>query len=93
MLVHSGSIQVGSLNTLRSVSYIIPNFSFSSQMFDCKILVCILKSFDIKSIPGVQKIKDNYNPSTWMLEVTSRSAESELGIDFAQIYKESTLYE
>jgi len=47
----------------------------------------------IKSIPGVQKIKDNYNPSTWMLEVTSRSAESELGIDFAQIYRESTLYE
>ncbi|XP_027919830.1 pleiotropic drug resistance protein 3-like isoform X1 [Vigna unguiculata] len=44
-------------------------------------------------IPGVQKIKDNYNPSTWMLEVTSRSAESELGVDFAQIYRESTLYE
>ncbi|KAG2407357.1 Pleiotropic drug resistance protein [Vigna angularis] len=44
-------------------------------------------------IPGVQKIKDNYNPSTWMLEVTSRSAESELGVDFAQIYRESALYE
>ncbi|KHN03241.1 Pleiotropic drug resistance protein 3 [Glycine soja] len=46
-----------------------------------------------ESIPGVPKIKDNYNPSTWMLEVTSRSAEAELGIDFAQIYRESTLYE
>ncbi|KAK7291744.1 hypothetical protein RIF29_07127 [Crotalaria pallida] len=46
-----------------------------------------------ESIPGVPKIKDNYNPSTWMLEVTSRSAETELGVDFAQIYRESTLYE
>ncbi|MED6182883.1 drug-responsive transcription factor pdr3 [Stylosanthes scabra] len=44
-------------------------------------------------IPGVPKIKDNYNPSTWMLEVTSGSAEVELGVDFAQIYRESTLYE
>lgn len=94
MLVHSGSIRVESLNTLRSVSYIMHNFiSFSSPMFDCKILLCILASFGIKRIPGVQKIRDNYNPSTWMLEVTSRSAESELGVDFAQIYRESTLYE
>ncbi|KAL1334327.1 hypothetical protein HN51_063258 [Arachis hypogaea] len=45
-----------------------------------------------ESIPGVPKIKDNYNPSTWMLEVTSGSAEVELGVDFAQIYRESTLY-
>ncbi|RYR75920.1 hypothetical protein Ahy_A01g000522 isoform C [Arachis hypogaea] len=46
-----------------------------------------------ESIPGMPKIKDNYNPSTWMLEVTSGSAEIELGVDFAQIYRESTLYE
>ncbi|MED6135634.1 drug-responsive transcription factor pdr3 [Stylosanthes scabra] len=44
-------------------------------------------------VPGVPKIKDNYNPSTWMLEVTSGSAEVDLGVDFAQIYRESTLYE
>ncbi|KAL1372939.1 hypothetical protein AAHE18_01G238500 [Arachis hypogaea] len=46
-----------------------------------------------ESIPRVPKIKDNYNPSTWMLEVTSCSAEVEIGVDFAQIYRESTLYE
>ncbi|KAI5579409.1 hypothetical protein BDE02_08G087600 [Populus trichocarpa] len=45
-----------------------------------------------ESIPGVPKIEDKYNPATWMLEVTSRSAEAELGVDFAQIYRESTLY-
>ncbi|KAI6672615.1 hypothetical protein NL676_000521 [Syzygium grande] len=42
-----------------------------------------------KSIPGVPKIKDNYNPATWMLEITSPSLESQLGIDYAIIYKES----
>jgi hypothetical protein len=40
----------------------------------------------------VPKIKDSYNPATWMLEVTSASAEAELGLDFAQIYKESSLH-
>lgn len=45
-----------------------------------------------QGIPGVAKIKDNYNPATWMLEVTSASVEAELGFDFANIYKESTLY-
>lgn len=45
-----------------------------------------------QNIPGVPKIKDNYNPATWMLEATSASVEAELKIDFAQIYKESHLY-
>ncbi|KAJ4721730.1 Pleiotropic drug resistance transporter [Melia azedarach] len=46
-----------------------------------------------QGIPGVPKIRDNYNPATWMLEVTSTSAEAQLGVDFAQIYKNSDLYE
>ncbi|WCJ30771.1 ABC transporter G family member 37 [Euphorbia peplus] len=45
-----------------------------------------------ENIDGVPKIKDNYNPATWMLEVTNLSAEAELGVDFAQIYEESDLY-
>nr|KJB18682.1 hypothetical protein B456_003G064800 [Gossypium raimondii] len=44
-----------------------------------------------QNIPGVPKIKDNYNPATWMLEVTSTSVEVGNGIDFAQIFKGSTL--
>ncbi|XP_039160267.1 pleiotropic drug resistance protein 3-like [Eucalyptus grandis] len=42
-----------------------------------------------ESIPGVPKIKDNYNPATWMLEITSPSIESQLRIDFGIIYEES----
>ncbi|XP_031741892.1 pleiotropic drug resistance protein 3 isoform X2 [Cucumis sativus] len=41
-------------------------------------------------VPGVSKIRENYNPATWMLEVTSSSAEAELGIDFAQVYRNSS---
>lgn len=47
----------------------------------------------MQSIPGVPKIRDNYNPATWMLEITSNSVENELGVDFAKVYRESTLYE
>ncbi|KAM7481855.1 hypothetical protein LguiB_006438 [Lonicera macranthoides] len=46
-----------------------------------------------EGISGVPKIRDNYNPATWMLEVSSTSAEAELGLDFAQIYKNSALHE
>ncbi|KAK1374085.1 hypothetical protein POM88_030278 [Heracleum sosnowskyi] len=46
-----------------------------------------------EGISGVPKIKKNYNPATWMLEVTSRSAEVELDLDFAQVYQRSALHE
>ncbi|XP_063937253.1 pleiotropic drug resistance protein 3 [Daucus carota subsp. sativus] len=45
-----------------------------------------------ESIPGVPVIKKNYNPATWMLEITMGSIEEQLGLDFAQVYKESQLY-
>ncbi|KAF8747097.1 hypothetical protein HU200_013306 [Digitaria exilis] len=45
-----------------------------------------------EAIPGVPKIDDNYNPSTWMLEVTLTSMEAHLRIDFAQIYRDSSMY-
>ncbi|EHA8586807.1 putative ABC transporter G family member 42 [Cocos nucifera] len=45
-----------------------------------------------EAIPGVPKIKDKYNPATWMLEVSSIAAEVRLGIDFAEYYKSSDLY-
>ncbi|CAA0810634.1 ABC transporter G family member 40 [Striga hermonthica] len=42
---------------------------------------------------GISKIKDGYNPATWMLEVTSMAQESALGINFSEIYKNSELYQ
>ncbi|KAL5155241.1 Pleiotropic drug resistance protein 1 [Glycine soja] len=45
-----------------------------------------------EGIQGVNKIKDGYNPATWMLEVTTSAKEIELGIDFADVYKNSEHY-
>ncbi|KAF5739958.1 Pleiotropic drug resistance 9 [Tripterygium wilfordii] len=45
-----------------------------------------------ENISSVPKIKSNYNPATWMLEITSPSSEDELGVDFATIYRDSALY-
>ncbi|XP_028553207.1 ABC transporter G family member 35 isoform X1 [Dendrobium catenatum] len=42
---------------------------------------------------GVGKIKDGYNPATWMLEVTTRAQEERLGIDFSDSYKNSALFQ
>ncbi|XP_027085587.2 pleiotropic drug resistance protein 1 [Coffea arabica] len=50
----------------------------------------LIKYFE--EINGVSKIKDGYNPATWMLEVTSVAQEAALGIDFAEVYKSSELY-
>ncbi|KAL2517559.1 ABC transporter G family member 40 [Abeliophyllum distichum] len=50
----------------------------------------LVKYFE--GIEGVSKIKDGYNPATWMLEVTTSSQELVLGVDFADHYKNSDLY-
>ncbi|XP_044480567.1 pleiotropic drug resistance protein 1-like isoform X2 [Mangifera indica] len=50
----------------------------------------LIKYFE--DIHGVSKITDGYNPATWMLEVTAMSQEVVLGVDFAEIYKNSELY-
>ncbi|CAL5195539.1 unnamed protein product [Lathyrus oleraceus] len=46
-----------------------------------------------EEIQGVPKIKDMYNPATWMLEVSSIAAEVRLGMDFAEYYKSSALFQ
>ncbi|KAJ8767987.1 hypothetical protein K2173_020927 [Erythroxylum novogranatense] len=46
-----------------------------------------------EAIPGVPKIKEGYNPATWMLDVSSTAAETQLDVDFAEIYANSNLYQ
>ncbi|KAI3766690.1 hypothetical protein L2E82_16759 [Cichorium intybus] len=45
-----------------------------------------------EAIDGVSKIKDGYNPATWMLEVSTSAQELALGVDFTTIYRNSDLY-
>ncbi|PNT22284.2 hypothetical protein POPTR_008G024400v4 [Populus trichocarpa] len=46
-----------------------------------------------EAVPGVPKIKDGYNPATWMLEISSTAVEAQLKVDFAEIYAQSELYQ
>ncbi|XP_047971723.1 pleiotropic drug resistance protein 1-like [Salvia hispanica] len=51
----------------------------------------LIKYFE--SVEGVSKIKEGYNPATWMLEVTTSAQELMLGVDFVDHYKKSDLYQ
>lgn len=55
----------------------------------CNSLTCR----HVKAVDGVPPIKEGYNPATWMLEVTSTSQELRMGLDFAQVYKDSALFQ
>ncbi|XP_062163258.1 pleiotropic drug resistance protein 1-like isoform X3 [Alnus glutinosa] len=50
----------------------------------------LIKYFE--EINGVPKIRDGYNPATWMLEVTSATQEAAHGFNFSDIFKNSELY-
>ncbi|KAK1311943.1 Pleiotropic drug resistance protein 3 [Acorus calamus] len=39
------------------------------------------------------EITDGYNPATWMLEVTTMAQEEALGVNFVEVYKNSSLFE
>ncbi|KAH9313294.1 hypothetical protein KI387_028329, partial [Taxus chinensis] len=45
-----------------------------------------------QSTKGVPIITPGYNPATWMLEASSVGSEMRLGIDFAEVYRNSSLY-
>ncbi|CAN4097540.1 unnamed protein product [Withania somnifera] len=50
----------------------------------------LIKYFE--GINGVPKIKDGYNPATWVFEITTAAQEALLGIDFAELFKNSELH-
>ena len=45
-----------------------------------------------QALDGVPRIQEGINPATWMLEVTRNAEERRLGLDFAQVYRESDLH-
>ncbi|XP_058107894.1 pleiotropic drug resistance protein 1-like [Magnolia sinica] len=46
-----------------------------------------------EEVEGVPKITPGYNPATWMLEASSIASENRLGVEFAEIYLQSSLYQ
>ncbi|XP_073157366.1 ABC transporter G family member 39-like isoform X2 [Henckelia pumila] len=51
----------------------------------------LIEYFEVN--PGVPKIKNGYNPATWILDISAPAMEGQLGIDFADIYANSSLYQ
>lgn len=47
----------------------------------------------MQAVPGVPRIRDKQNPAAWMLEASSAAVEVRLGIDFAEHYRSSALYQ
>ncbi|KAE8709742.1 hypothetical protein F3Y22_tig00110328pilonHSYRG00302 [Hibiscus syriacus] len=45
-----------------------------------------------EAVAGVPKIKEGYNPATWMLEISSTAVTAQLDVDFSEIYAKSELY-
>lgn len=43
----------------------------------------------MQAAPGVEPIKEGLNPATWMLEQTTVGQEARLGVNFAEIYRQS----
>ncbi|KAF8653894.1 hypothetical protein HU200_062030 [Digitaria exilis] len=50
----------------------------------------MIKYFE--AIPGVPRIKKGQNPAAWMLDISSHITEYEIGVDYAEIYRNSSLY-
>ncbi|KAF6149624.1 hypothetical protein GIB67_011233 [Kingdonia uniflora] len=51
---------------------------------------------DLPEVDGLsteQRKRSGYNPAAWMIEVTSSSEESRLGIDIAEVYWRSRLFQ
>ncbi|KAL6327276.1 hypothetical protein AAG906_017833 [Vitis piasezkii] len=46
-----------------------------------------------EAVRGIPKIRDGQNPATWMMEVSSAAVEAQLGVDLAEIYAKSELYQ
>ncbi|XP_057500295.1 ABC transporter G family member 32-like [Actinidia eriantha] len=46
-----------------------------------------------EAVEGVPKIRPGYNPAAWMLDVTSSAEENRLGVDFAEVYRRSNIFQ
>ena len=46
-----------------------------------------------KAVPGVPDLQEGLNPATWMLQVSTPGMESTLGVNFAEIYQNSNLFQ
>ncbi|CAL5065164.1 unnamed protein product [Urochloa decumbens] len=51
----------------------------------------IFESFD-EAIPGVPSLKEGQNPAAWALDISSHAMEYAIGVDYSEIYQNSSLH-
>ena len=51
-----------------------------------------IMKFVLQAITGVPRLTEGLNPATWMLQVSTPGMEANIGVNFADIYKQSGLY-
>ena len=46
----------------------------------------------VQAGPGVPDLQEGLHPATWMLQISSPGMEASLGVDFAEIYRNTELF-
>ena len=66
------------------------------RLTECMMMMSVCDEnttfFVNQDIDGVSKIKDGYNPATWMLEISTSAQEMAIGVNFSEIYRNSELF-
>ena len=57
------------------------------------LLLLQLSQCGVQAINGVPRLTEGLNPATWMLQVSTPGMEANIGVNFAEIYKGSGLYQ
>ena len=86
-IIYSGSLGPNSCNMIKYFEVRVPNFECIFTRWEQKKLYSLSQA-----IPGVPRIKEGQNPAAWMLNVSSNTTEYEIGLDYAEIYRRSSLY-
>lgn len=86
-IIYSGSLGPLSSNMLKYFEVRLPDIEclFTSWRRNFKFALS-------QAIPGVPRIKEGQNPAAWMLDISSQTTEYEIEVDYAEIYRSSSLY-
>lgn len=91
-VIYAGQLGTKSCKLIDYFEVSVKSFDPFPDLLFCLIIWLIMEII-LQSVEGVQKIKPGYNPAAWMLEATSVTEEARLGVDFAEIYKKSRLFQ